>query len=150
MTGCALLMSPSFPNGMRFRNCPMSVPSMMVAPALNVSLLDAATDATGGLSAAVTNPLLLTSGEVSLTLGPDAISRTLGDDAALLAPFSTALARQASTAYLAGSYQVSLAARDLWCDLARGNAQIQIDLTGTFGAEGVFAGRTVVRGVERL
>jgi hypothetical protein len=111
-------------------------------------LVAAATQARGG-SAYLTNPLVLTSASISLELGPDAISRVLGDEAGLLEPFTRVLEQQDTDSLGLDHFSVSVAAKDLLCDLAEGNAQLHIDVSGSFGDES-FEGRTTVVGLEPL
>ena len=86
--------------------------------------------------------------ELSLELSEGAMSHALGTED-LSAALDRELERQGASARQTGVLPLSLSAKDLWCDLAHGDATIRVHVIGTFGSQ-AYEGETLVTGVEPL
>ena len=94
------------------------------------------------------NPLTVQTLELSLELSEGAMSHALGTED-LSAALDRELERQGASARQTGVLPLSLSAKDLWCDLAHGDATIRVHVIGTFGSQ-AYEGETLVTGVEPL
>lgn len=123
--------------------------STLVGSPFSVLAVQAARTAGADAAATVSNPLSLSNAEIALELSPDAMSNLLGDTPGLLSGVSTALAQQLKIAVQTGLFTASIAAKDLWCDLAHGKATFKLKLVGTALGK-PYAGVTNVSGAQPL
>jgi hypothetical protein len=122
--------------------------SSLVWPETLTSAMRAAQDA--GVSSGVfwASPFTLTDAKLSIELAPDAVSRALGVDT-LSHDFEQELSGSLDAVAQIGSFQISLPAKDLWCDLAQRKATLRIAVTGELGSE-EYSGETRVTGVAPI
>lgn len=123
--------------------------SSVVGPEFSAASVLAARAAEVSNAASIANPLVLSEARISLEFGADATSRLLGDTDTLQSGIVNAFAQQESTAYEIGTFSASIAARDLWCDLAQGKATLYLWLVGEVSSK-AYAGEVLITGVHPL
>jgi hypothetical protein len=123
--------------------------SSVVGPEFIAASVLAARAAEVSNAASIANPLVLSEARISLELGSDATSRLLGDTDALENGIVNAFVRQESTAYEIGTFSASIAAKDLWCDLAQGKATLHVWLSGEVSSK-AYTGEVLMTGVRPL